>query len=153
MITVSEAGSATARVGTSTDEDTRSTAPRHPEPIDGTVMGTAQYEGWISESSLNKEQKIRLGWEPAPAVDSDQIRLFTAFRAIADPPVPRPGEDVLLKLAAKENKITGKEVTPFLLQYISEHTKGESLEANIALIKNNAKLGAELAVAWSKGHN
>ena len=52
--------------------------------------------------------------------------------------------------AAKEKKITGKEVTPFLLQYISEHTKGESLEANIALIKNNAKLGAELAVAFSK---
>ena len=52
--------------------------------------------------------------------------------------------------AAKEKKITGKEVTPFLLQYISEHTKGESLEANIALIKNNAKLGAELGVAYSK---
>ena len=51
--------------------------------------------------------------------------------------------------AAKRKKITGKEVTPFLLQYISEHTKGESLEANIALIKNNAKMGAEVAVAYS----
>ena len=55
--------------------------------------------------------------------------------------------------AAKEKKISGKEVTPFLLQYISEHTKGESLEANIALIKNNARLGAELAVACSKIHS
>ena len=55
--------------------------------------------------------------------------------------------------AANEKKITGKEVTPFLLQYISEHTKGESLEANIALIKNNARMGAELAVAYSKRHN
>jgi len=55
--------------------------------------------------------------------------------------------------AAKEKKISGKEVTPFLLQYISEHTKGESLEANIALIKNNARMGAELAVAWSKGND
>jgi pseudouridylate synthase len=52
--------------------------------------------------------------------------------------------------AAKEKKITGKEVTPFLLQYISEHTNGESLDANIALIKNNAKVGAELAMAYSK---
>jgi pseudouridine-5'-phosphate glycosidase len=51
--------------------------------------------------------------------------------------------------AAKEEKISGKQVTPFLLKYIAEHTKGESLEANIALIKNNAKLGAELAVAYS----
>jgi len=55
--------------------------------------------------------------------------------------------------AAKKRKITGKEVTPFLLQYISEHTKGESLEANIALIKNNARLGAELAVAYTINHN
>jgi pseudouridylate synthase len=52
--------------------------------------------------------------------------------------------------AAMENKINGKEVTPFLLKYIAEHTKGESLEANIALIKNNAKVGAEIAVAYSK---
>jgi pseudouridine-5'-phosphate glycosidase len=52
--------------------------------------------------------------------------------------------------AANEKKISGKEVTPFLLQFISEHTKGESLEANIALIKNNAKVGAKLSVAYSK---
>jgi pseudouridine-5'-phosphate glycosidase len=51
--------------------------------------------------------------------------------------------------AAKKENITGKEVTPFLLKYISEHTQGESLEANIALIKNNAKLGAEIAVAFA----
>ena len=52
--------------------------------------------------------------------------------------------------AAKEKNITGKDVTPFLLKYIADHTRGESLEANIALIKNNAKAGAELAVAYSK---
>lgn len=52
--------------------------------------------------------------------------------------------------SAKEKNISGKDVTPFLLKYIADHTKGESLEANIALIKNNAKVGAELAVAYSK---
>ena len=51
---------------------------------------------------------------------------------------------------AEEKNISGKEVTPFLLKFIADHTKGESLQANIALIKNNAKLGAELAVAYSK---
>ena len=50
----------------------------------------------------------------------------------------------------EEKKISGKDVTPFLLKYIADHTKGESLEANIALIKNNAKVGAELAIAYSK---
>ena len=44
--------------------------------------------------------------------------------------------------------IKGKEVTPFLLQAIASNTKGESLEANIALIKNNARLAAEIAVAF-----
>lgn len=51
---------------------------------------------------------------------------------------------------AEEKKISGKDVTPFLLKYIADHTKGESLEANIALIINNAKLAAELAIAYSK---
>ena len=52
--------------------------------------------------------------------------------------------------AAREKLIRGKDVTPFLLKYIADHTNGESLEANIALIKNNAKLGAELAIAYAK---
>ena len=51
--------------------------------------------------------------------------------------------------AAAEKKIIGKEVTPFLLHYIASHTQGESLEANIALIKHNAETGARIAVALS----
>lgn len=54
-------------------------------------------------------------------------------------------EDALL--AAKKNNLTGKKLTPFLLNYISEKTKGESLEANIALVKHNAVLGALIARA------
>ena len=50
--------------------------------------------------------------------------------------------------AAGKNKIAGKEVTPFLLKYIAEHTKGESLEANISLIKHNAGAGAKIALAY-----
>jgi pseudouridine-5'-phosphate glycosidase len=51
--------------------------------------------------------------------------------------------------SAKEQNVTGKNVTPFLLKYIAEHTRGESLEANIALIKNNAAIGAQLAAHLS----
>lgn len=47
--------------------------------------------------------------------------------------------------AAEKNKIKGKEVTPFILKYIAKHTEGESLDSNIALIKNNARLGAKIA--------
>ena len=46
--------------------------------------------------------------------------------------------------------IKGKETTPFLLAKVKEITEGESLEANIQLVYNNAKVGAQLAVALSK---
>ena len=50
-------------------------------------------------------------------------------------------------LTAVENQhIKGKDITPFILQYIANRTKGESLETNIALILNNAKVGAGVAV-------
>ncbi|MYM53913.1 pseudouridine-5'-phosphate glycosidase [Thalassovita mangrovi] len=41
--------------------------------------------------------------------------------------------------------ITGKQVTPFLLQRIFELTEGRSLDANIALVLNNARLAAAIA--------
>ena len=52
-------------------------------------------------------------------------------------------------LTAVENQhIKGKDITPFILQYIANRTKGESLETNIALIFNNAKVGAGVAVCF-----
>ncbi|WP_249660940.1 pseudouridine-5'-phosphate glycosidase [Variovorax sp. PCZ-1] len=43
--------------------------------------------------------------------------------------------------------ISGKRVTPYLLKRINELTQGASLKTNIALVKNNARVGAQLAVA------
>jgi pseudouridine-5'-phosphate glycosidase len=51
--------------------------------------------------------------------------------------------------AVFDQHIRGKEVTPFILQYIANHSKGESLEANIALIKHNATIGAGIAKAFA----
>ena len=51
---------------------------------------------------------------------------------------------------AEFNGIKGKETTPFLLAKVKEITEGESLEANIQLVYNNAKVGAQLAVELSK---
>lgn len=47
--------------------------------------------------------------------------------------------------------ITGKDATPYLLGRIVEITGGASLTANIALVKNNAHLGAEVAAAFARG--
>jgi pseudouridine-5'-phosphate glycosidase len=51
---------------------------------------------------------------------------------------------------ADERGISGKALTPFLLGAIVEATGGASLDTNIALVKNNAKLAAEIAVALGK---
>ena len=50
----------------------------------------------------------------------------------------------------EEKGIKGKDETPFLLSRIVELTKGDSLNTNIQLILNNAKLGAKIAVEYSK---
>ncbi|MBE1293343.1 MAG: pseudouridine-5-phosphate glycosidase [Rhodobacteraceae bacterium] len=48
---------------------------------------------------------------------------------------------------AENQGVTGKDVTPFLLARIFELTEGKSLVANIALVRNNARLAAEIAAA------
>jgi pseudouridine-5'-phosphate glycosidase len=47
--------------------------------------------------------------------------------------------------------VTGKAVTPFVLAAIKDETQGQSLTANVALVKHNATIGAQIAVALSHG--
>jgi len=71
-------------------------------------------------------------------------------------PIPVEAEiasDILAPIIAQAQSeadaqgIVGKSVTPFLLQRIFELTEGQSLEANIALVLNNARLAAAIARA------
>ncbi len=50
---------------------------------------------------------------------------------------------------AEVQGVEGKALTPFLLQHISRATGGQSLQANVALVKNNARIGARIALALS----
>ncbi|MGX7109348.1 pseudouridine-5'-phosphate glycosidase [Facklamia miroungae] len=72
-------------------------------------------------------------------------------------PIPKeyeiPNEEInaIIDQALAEEKkagVHGKESTPFLLAKIVELTQGRSLETNIQLVYNNAKLGAEIAVHY-----
>ena len=69
-------------------------------------------------------------------------------------PIPKGDEiasEILTPLIAQaqseadQRGITGKDVTPYLLQRIFELTDGRSLVANIALVRNNARLAADIA--------
>lgn len=74
-------------------------------------------------------------------------------------PVPEAYEmnhDVITKaidnalIECDELNIKGKDITPFLLGKIKEVTGGDSLDTNIQLVYNNARVGAQIAVEYSK---
>ncbi len=83
-------------------------------------------------------------------------RLGLGGGALIANPVPGEAEipaaeiDAVIETAlaeAEAQKIAGKAVTPFLLGRLNEVTKGRSLATNIALVENNARLAADVALA------
>lgn len=63
----------------------------------------------------------------------------------------RIGDAIEQALAAADAaEVHGKDVTPFLLAKVKDLTGGDSLEANIALVLNNAELAARIALAYAR---
>ncbi|MDO5028804.1 MAG: pseudouridine-5'-phosphate glycosidase [Bacillota bacterium] len=88
---------------------------------------------------------------------SDLLGLKAGF--VVANPVPKEHEipheeiDKIINQALIEEKeagIKGKDSTPFLLAKIVELSGGKSLETNIELVYNNARLGSQLALAYNK---
>jgi pseudouridylate synthase len=78
--------------------------------------------------------------------------LNSAVLVVAPPPikyaVPYQEIEKIIQQAildAKKESISGPTTTPYLLQRVSELSGGSSLKANLALLRNNAKIGAEIA--------
>ena len=90
------------------------------------------------------------------AVNSWDAGIRSAVLLVVPPPeaTAMPG-DVIEKVIsaalaeAEERDIHGAATTPFLLQRVSELTGGESLRANIDLLRNNAAVAAQVAVAMA----
>src|SRR5262245_34135546 len=60
--------------------------------------------------------------------------------------------DEALEAVAREG-VSGRSVTPFLLSRIAAKTAGRALRANVALLKNNARIAGEIAVALAGARN
>lgn len=123
------------------------------------TIGQDEFPGFYSrKSGFTSPLRLDTAKEIAAMIDTKWKLGLNGSVLIANP-IPAEQEidasemEVYIEAAlnaADETKIAGKEVTPFLLKYIAGHTRGESLEANIDLIKHNAKLGAEIAVEYSE---
>jgi pseudouridine-5'-phosphate glycosidase len=120
--------------------------------------GTNKFPGfYLTESGYEIEHRVDSVAEIA-AIWSNRFELETDDRAIviANPVVNQMDlalhNEILdsgLK-AADANHITGKAVTPFLLEYFHRESKGESLRVNIDIIKANTQLASEIAIALNK---
>ena len=52
--------------------------------------------------------------------------------------------------AAEASGVSGKDVTPFLLDYIHSHTQGTSVDINLEIVRSNCRLAAEIASAYTR---
>ena len=108
---------------------------------------------WSAASPLKAPLRMD---DPADIARAHKTRVAMGLpggQLIANP-IPKADEIPAADLApviakaqsdANAHGITGKAVTPYLLQRIFELTEGRSLTANIALVRNNARLAAQIA--------
>jgi pseudouridylate synthase len=109
---------------------------------------------WSRSSGLRAPLRCDTAAEIAKAITTRASLGLTGGHLIANP-IPE-NEEILREVInpfieaalseASEKGIEGKAVTPFLLQRIFELTNGKSLASNIALVRNNARLAAEIAI-------
>lgn len=118
-------------------------------------VGQAQFPAFFTrESGLNADFQIDEAGALADFIETKWRLGLNGGVVVANPvPVehamPKAEIDAMTEQAlreAHEQGISGKAVTPFLLARIKQLTGGRSLDTNIALVKHNARLGAELAV-------
>jgi pseudouridine-5'-phosphate glycosidase len=112
---------------------------------------------YLTDSGFTIEHQVDSAAEIA-AIITQRVALKTNESAliVANPvaqEMDRTRHDAILKsglAGAAKNGITGKYVTPFLLEHFHTASDGESLEVNIDIIKSNSALAADIAVAVSK---
>ena len=112
---------------------------------------------WLTESTFDIDWRVESAQQIA-LVMKGQDELGHGQGIVVANPIPReqqwdPAEHdrVLTEAlaAADAAGIHGKAVTPFLLSYIVDASEGRSLEVNLDLARNNVRLAAEIATAWS----
>jgi len=110
---------------------------------------------WSRDSGLKSPLMLN---SPAAIANFQAVREelgITGGMLIANPvpeadEIPREEMEIYIARAidnAERDEIAGKAVTPYLLDNLFHLTDGRSLKTNIALVENNARLAAEIAVA------
>jgi pseudouridylate synthase len=118
--------------------------------------GVDEFPAFYSRDS-GLDVSVNLG-TPQEIVDFAKVHWSTGMQSAVLVANPAPAADAIPKSVmephikraiqeAHDKDIHGKEVTPFLLSHVSELTEGKSMQANLALLLNNAALAAQIAAA------
>jgi pseudouridine-5'-phosphate glycosidase len=123
-------------------------------------VGTDEFPAFFSrESGLAVPHRVDSVAELAAVVAAHRDLGLPGGILVANPipaadavPAAEIGARIEQALADADSAgVSGKDVTPYLLGRIVELTGGRSLTANVALVRNNAALAADLAVALAAG--
>ena len=99
---------------------------------------------YTRESGLGVDARVDLGLKTGMLVTNPIPQQYAMDKAVIDKAIDQALAE------SHEQGIHGKETTPFLLARVAELTGGDSLESNIQLVLNNARVAAKTAVALCK---
>lgn len=110
---------------------------------------------YLQKSGLSVDATVNSGKDVADLVKAQRALSIKSALLVAVP-VPAAAEvssELLNRVLddavreAERSRMTGRELTPFLLSRMARQSGGATLQANIALLENNARVGAEIASA------
>lgn len=106
---------------------------------------------WLPTSPYKLDWRCDCAQEVAHIFVAQQIQGSSAALLVANP-VPsdkawsqREHDEIVTQALQAAEKIEGKSVTPFLLNYIVQASEGRSLAVNLSLVRNNVSVAAEIA--------
>ncbi|TME35365.1 MAG: pseudouridine-5'-phosphate glycosidase [Chloroflexi bacterium] len=115
--------------------------------------GTNRFPGFfVTDSGFTVDWSVDT---PGEAAEVIKAQVHDAGVVIANPVPPSDQLDPELHwrvlndglTAVRDQRIRGKAITPFLLEYLRVHTGGASLQVNLTLVKANARLATQIAAA------
>jgi pseudouridylate synthase len=122
------------------------------------VFGSERFPAfYLADSGHSVEHAVSSAEEIADVMQAADALGRTSGILVANP-VPESAQldptlhDRLLSdalKAAEAGSIRGKDITPFLLDYIHQHTERTSVAVNLDIVRGNCRLGADIARAWA----
>ena len=123
--------------------------------------GTEHFPAFFTTKTsdeLKVPMRLNTPAECANWLDANKMLRMKSGAVLAVPNPQPVGDPEMIDAAVataleemEEQNVVGKDTTPFLLKRVNEITGGDSLESNIALVKHNAKVGSQIAVALANG--